>query len=76
MVGHGFAFCISLALVIAPGVIGIFQPAARRKLPFGFCGQILSRPTGIRHGVFKSNVHHRLIGAAFDLTVGAFWMAP
>ena len=76
VVGHRLALGVTAVLVVAPGVVGIFEPAARGVLPFGFAGQVLSGPARIGHRVLEGDVHHRVVGAPAQAAAGPAGCAP
>ena len=61
---------------ITPSEFSIFQPTARGKFPFRFRGQFLAGPSSIRGGVFKADMHHRVIFPPGDIAARAFRRVP
>ncbi len=47
--------------LVAPGVDGAVEAAARRVLPLGLGGQVLAGPGGEGGGVLVGDVHHRVV---------------
>src|SRR6188474_1671755 len=62
--------------LIAPGELCILQPAARGEFPFGFGRKILSGPARVQKCIRISDVHHRMVVEALDITVRAVGMLP
>ena len=60
----------------APGVLGPFEPSARRHLPLGFGRERCARPHGVRLGVSVGDVHHRMAALILDGGTGPVRVAP
>src|SRR5262249_22462109 len=59
--------------LVAPGVLGAVEPAARGVLPLSLGGQLLAGPLPIGQHVLVGHVHHRMIVEARDRTARAVW---
>ena len=53
--------------VIAPNKRFPIQPSSGCKLPFGFGGQALSRPLGVRYRILVCDLHDRLVVRAMEV---------
>ena len=72
-VGHVLAAGREL---VAPGVVGAVEPAARREFPFGFGRQLLAGPARVSERVGERHVHDRMIVEALEVALGSVRMAP
>jgi hypothetical protein len=62
--------------LVAPGIIGAIEPAARGEFPFSLRRQFLSRPTGIGFGVTISDVDDGMIVKPADRAGWPIRMSP
>ena len=72
-IGHGPSTRHEL---VAPGVHVAREAAPGGKLPFGFRGKALARPTGIGRGIFPGHVHHGFVFSAIDAAARTKGMPP
>ena len=62
--------------LVAPGVLGAFEAAARGALPLRLGGQILSRPARIGEGVAEGDVDHGMVGEPLERRPGTPGVPP
>src|SRR5215469_10930497 len=62
--------------LIAPGVFGAIEPAARGELPLRLARQFLAGPGGVGLGVAVCNVHHRMVLEACERAAGTVGTPP
>lgn len=62
--------------LVAPGVLGAFEAAARGALPLRLGGQILSRPARIGEGVAEGDVDHGMVHEIVDRASGPQGVPP
>src|SRR5262245_248126 len=62
--------------LVAPGIFGTVEPAARRELPFRFARQRLAGPIGVSLGIAIGDMHHRMIVEPADRALRSVRVPP
>src|SRR3954467_4866224 len=55
--------------LVAPRIVGALEPAARRKLPFGFARELLAGPLGVGKRVAESDMHDGVVVERVDVAL-------